>query len=107
VGRPSRIADIELAEEIREFMNNHGLSLSAMAASLGIDKSTLSRSLKARSFSRRVRNRASLAIRAAEGGESTEKLLLKALRLLELSGTIRSEAELAISQAIDQAAKER
>lgn len=107
VGRPGRISDIKLAEAVHGFMADHGLSLSQMALSLRIDKSTLSRSLQERSFSKRVRSRAYIVVGEPDGSESTEKSLLKALRLLEVAGILTGEAELAITQAIDQEAKER
>lgn len=88
-------------------MADHGLSLSQMALSLRIDKSTLSRSLQERAFSRRVRSRAYIVVGKAGGSDSTDRSLLKALRLLEVAGILTGEAQLAITQAIDQAAKER
>lgn len=105
MGRPARVHDRDLAEQLRSHLREHGLTLTEAAAAIGVDKSTLSRSLKNSAFSHSLRGAVATLIRDDEGITTATKLLHKSLHLLNLSDRIRQNAERMIAEALDRITK--
>lgn len=85
-------------------MEAQGLSIAQVADMVAVDKSTLSRSLKAGAFSRKVRQRLRSVVDPVRPGESAPKLVLKALRLISASDRLRERADRLLIEALDQSA---
>lgn len=105
MGRPARVHDKDLAEQIRSHLSERGLTLTEAATAIGVDKSTLSRSLKNSAFSHSLRGAVATLIRDDEGTTSAATLLHKSLHLLNLSDKMRQDAERMIAEALDRITK--
>lgn len=100
MARPSRIADQDLAERLREQMHSHGWTGSDVARMLRVDKGTVSRALSSSSFSLALRPRVAMLIDPA-GQSSISELLHNSLHKLRLADKLRRDAEVMISTALD------
>ena len=100
MGRPSRISDQDLADSLRARMLSHDWNSSDVARILNINKATISRALSSNSFSPALRPRVAALI-GHMGKDSISELLHKSLHKLRLSDTLRREAEVMISEALD------
>lgn len=73
-----------------------------LADMVAVDKSTLSRSLKAGAFSRQVRHSLRNAVDPIDARETVELLVHKALRLISISDRLRERADRMLIEALDQ-----
>lgn len=85
-------------------MEAQGLSVAQVADMVAVDKSTLSRSLKAGAFSRKVRQRLKSVVDPVRSDESVPELVRKALRLISASDRLRERADRLLIEALDQSA---
>ncbi|GEM_PF-4860446 len=102
--RPARIEDTYLADQVRSHMDVQGLSIGQVADMIAIDKSTLSRSLKASAFSRNVRQQLKNIVDPVKPNESVSDLVRKALCLMSASDRLRERADQLLIKALDQSA---
>lgn len=100
MGRPAATSDAALAERLREHMRRRAWTGTDAALALGLHKSTISRVLTSEEFSPSVRRRIAVHLQPPES-QSVDKLLHKALQILEMSDTLRHDAEMMIAQALD------
>lgn len=102
--RPARIEDTHLADQVRSHMDLQGLSIGQVADMIAIDKSTLSRSLRASAFSGNVRQKLKSIVDPVKSDESVSDLVRKALRLISASDRLRERADRLLIKALDQSA---
>lgn len=102
MGRPAKIFDKDLAEQLRQHMAARGLSTADIGLTLGVDKATISRSLKDNSFSRQLRTRVAAHLGSSLPPKASEDLLQEALHLLRKSDKLRLDAERLIAEALSR-----
>lgn len=102
VPRPPRTPDKGLADQLRLHMQAHGRSTADIGLALGINKATVSRSLREGAFSRALRPRVLALLRVATPADDLGAVLLKSLRLLQLSAQMQADAERMIAEALDR-----
>lgn len=107
MGRPARIHDGDLVDKLRLHLSTHDLTLTDAAKAVGVDKSTLSRSLKNGAFSRSLRGAVANLVGNDECVATTVDLLHRSLHLLSLSDRMRQDAERMIAAALDRIAKNK
>ena len=105
MGRPSRIHDQALSEDLRLTMRTRGISVAQVALAIDFSRATVHRALQSGSFSRSLRAAVYTFIDVPAGEKSPHELLQKSLHLLELSDRLRRDAERMISLVLDQSAK--
>lgn len=101
MGRRAREPDEALAAGLRDFMRRHGVSQSALASSLGVNKGTISRSLSSGSFSPSLRDRAAKLLHPAGGNEHEDCALQESLRLFSECVILLDAARALMARALD------
>lgn len=84
-------------------MQARGRSTADIGLALGVDKATVSRSLREDAFSRALRTRVSAFLRSAAPADDLGSALQESLRLLQLSARMQADAERMIAEALDRA----
>lgn len=102
MARPTRTRNPDLARDLRTHMAERGYSTADIGAATGVDKATISRSLKKGAFSDKLATRLSSLLTKAPAQQTPERLLQESLRLLRVSDKLRADAERMIAQALDQ-----
>ena len=105
-GRPKRIEDEDLVDDIKEACAASGASYSAFAISIGCSPSTLLRSMSEKAFSRGLADRVrkglggGAAMRAVRrrrvGRESADEFLLLLQKLVELAPRVSAAVQVAL-----------
>jgi len=82
-------------------MSTERLAVSDVASMIGIDRSTLGRSLEAAAFSRSVARRLREIIGPAKKRQTVDSKLRNALRLIAASDRLRQQADRLLNDALD------
>lgn len=105
MARPRRSSDEQLAELVQEHLKGAPggdvVSIRSLARELGIQGSTLSRSLREQAFSRELAGRLRKRLGSAEVKQTNNQAVLKALQLLSRADRLRARAEKLLRTALD------
>jgi hypothetical protein len=100
-GRPPKLSNPLLAEELKKKAAGRGWSMRRLASEANLHVSTVTRSLNDESFSGPVMTALLRALGKVGDKNAASALLHKSLLLLDQSNKIRDEAEAALREALD------
>lgn len=101
MARPRRRKDEALSGAVRSHMAISGLSARALAGRVGVQASTVTRSLEESAFSDDLASRLRIELGIGKGAPRAAESLRKALHLLKQADKLYARAERMMVEAID------